>query len=69
MIKDQNKTTKRIKCANIWGKKIVPSKEDRKGKSAEAGAHLTCHTHPGVVAAEQLAEVAPGMLGAGIILQ
>lgn len=48
----------------------MPSKEDRKGKSAEAGARLTCHTHAGMVGAEQLTEVVvPGMLGAGIILQ
>ena len=47
----------------------MPSKEDRKGKSAEAGACLTCHTHAGVVGAEKLAEVVQGMLGAGIILQ
>lgn len=47
----------------------MPSKEDRKGKSAEAGARLTCHTHAGVVGAEPLVEVAQGMLGAGVILQ
>ena len=32
-------------------KKYVPSK-DRKGKSTEAGARLTCHTDASVVGAE-----------------
>lgn len=32
--------------------KHVPNKEDRKGKSTEAGARLTCHTDASVVGAE-----------------
>ena len=60
-----NKVCKYLEKKN----KIVPSKEDRKGRSTEAGACLTCHTYASVVGAEQLAEEEQEMLGAGVILQ